>query len=112
MYLFDILRLASKTLFANKLRAILTMLGISIGIGAVITLMSVGAGLQKYINDQFAGAGTTTIAVMPGRMRTGMNGSAFAGSTTLTMSDYRVVAASLNNVTSVGASFARHGNFI
>ena len=109
---FDLLRLATKTLFANKLRAILTMLGISIGIGAVITLMSVGAGLQKYINDQFAGAGTTTIAVMPGRIRTGMNGGAFAGNTTLTMSDYRVVAASLNNASEVGASFARNGNFI
>jgi putative ABC transport system permease protein len=56
--LSESVRVAFRALAANKLRAALTMLGIIIGVGAVITLMSVGAGVQNYITGQFAGLGT------------------------------------------------------
>ncbi len=49
MKIVESIRLAMKALAANKLRAALTMLGIIIGVGAVITLMSVGEGVQAYI---------------------------------------------------------------
>ena len=49
MKIIESIRLAMKALAANKLRAALTMLGIIIGVGAVITLMSVGEGVQAYI---------------------------------------------------------------
>ncbi|TFG68190.1 MAG: hypothetical protein E4H27_08185, partial [Anaerolineales bacterium] len=58
MKIVESIRLAMKALAANKLRAALTMLGIIIGVGAVITLMSVGEGVQAYITEQFQSIGT------------------------------------------------------
>ena len=60
------LRLALKALTANKLRAALTMLGIIIGVGAVITLMSAGEGVQTYITEQFQSIGSNLFFVIPG----------------------------------------------
>jgi putative ABC transport system permease protein len=56
---------ALKTIFSNKMRTLLTMLGIIIGIGSVITIMSVGSGSQAEINSQFEtmGVGNITISV-------------------------------------------------
>lgn len=55
--------MALKSLSTSKMRALLTMLGIIIGVAAVILIMSMGNGLQVYINDMFAELGTTTINV-------------------------------------------------
>lgn len=55
--------MALKSLSTSKMRAFLTMLGIIIGVGAVIIIMSMGNGMQLYINDMFAELGTTTITV-------------------------------------------------
>ena len=60
------LRLALKALTANKLRAALTMLGIIIGVGAVITLMSAGEGVQAYITEQFQSIGSNLFFIIPG----------------------------------------------
>ena len=57
--------IAIRSLFANKLRSALTMLGLIIGVGAVITLMSLGSGLQNYIASTFEGLGTNTVYVQP-----------------------------------------------
>ena len=48
-------RIAFRGLAANKLRAALTMLGILIGVAAVITLLSIGDGVTRYVADQFSG---------------------------------------------------------
>ncbi len=63
------INMALKALAANKLRSILTMLGIIIGVGAVITLLSVGNGVQAYITDQFQAIGTNLFFVIPGSIR-------------------------------------------
>ena len=55
MKLVESIRIAMRALAANKLRSMLTMLGIIIGVGAVIALMSIGRGVEKYVTDQFAG---------------------------------------------------------
>jgi putative ABC transport system permease protein len=60
------MRLALRALTTNKLRSALTMLGIIIGVGAVITLMSVGEGVQAYITQQFESIGTNLFFVIPG----------------------------------------------
>ena len=57
------IRLALKALVANKVRAILTMLGIIIGVGAVITLVSVGNGFSNYVTSQFEGLGTNLLTL-------------------------------------------------
>ena len=66
MKFWESLRLALKALLANKLRAALTMLGIIIGVGAVITLMSAGEGVQAYITKQFQSIGSNLFFVIPG----------------------------------------------
>lgn len=55
--------MALKSLSTSKMRAFLTMLGIIIGVAAVILIMSLGNGMTIYINDMFAEMGTTTINV-------------------------------------------------
>ncbi len=69
MMLWESVRLALKSLAANKLRAALTMLGIIIGVGAVITLMAVGTGVQLYITRQFQAMGTNFFFVVPGNFQ-------------------------------------------
>jgi len=60
------LRVALRGLAANKLRAALTMLGIIIGVAAVITLLSVGKGVEQYVTAQFQGIGSSLLFVFPG----------------------------------------------
>lgn len=61
--------MAFQSLFSNKMRSLLTMLGIIIGVAAVITLMSLGYGVQKDIEKNMAGLANNEIAVMPGGIR-------------------------------------------
>jgi putative ABC transport system permease protein len=65
------LKVALSSLMANKLRSALTMLGMVIGVGAVITLMSIGQGAQKAVQDQFNSLGTNLIFVEPGTTNSG-----------------------------------------
>lgn len=69
MKLLESLRLALRALATNKLRAALTMLGIIIGVGAVITLLSVGEGVQSYITAQFQSIGANIFFIIPGSLR-------------------------------------------
>ena len=66
MNLLESLRVALRALTANKLRSALTMLGMIIGVGAVIALMSVGKGAQAMITSQIQGMGTNLLFVTPG----------------------------------------------
>jgi putative ABC transport system permease protein len=74
MSLLESIRLALTALSANKLRAALTMLGIIIGVGAVITLMSAGQAVQDYVTDQFRSIGSNLLFVAPGSFGGGREG--------------------------------------
>ena len=65
MKLIDSVVIAIRALFVNKLRSSLTMLGMIIGVGAVIVLMSVGQGLQNYITSTFEEMGSNLLFVTP-----------------------------------------------
>ncbi|MFC1952254.1 ABC transporter permease [Chloroflexota bacterium] len=65
MKFIEFLSIALRSLLANKLRSTLTMLGMIIGVGAVIILMSVGAGLQNMIIDTFEELGSNILFVQP-----------------------------------------------
>jgi len=69
----EIFVLASRSLFANRLRSFLTMLGMIIGVGSVIALMSIGAGIKTFVSDQFSLLGANNIFVVPGKV--GQSGS-------------------------------------
>ena len=64
-------RIAFKALGRNKMRTVLTMLGMIIGVAAVITMVALGAGAQSQIADQIKGAGTNTITIFPGTVNAG-----------------------------------------
>ncbi|MCS7283712.1 MAG: ABC transporter permease [Anaerolineae bacterium] len=65
MNLAESLRVALRALGANKLRSALTMLGIVIGVAAVITLMAAGTGVQVFVTEQFQGIGSNLLFVLP-----------------------------------------------
>lgn len=71
MKFMESIYIAMRALAANKMRSILTMLGIIIGVGAVITLMSVGRGVEQYVTSQFESAGTNMLLVVPGQLNQG-----------------------------------------
>jgi putative ABC transport system permease protein len=64
----EVFRVALSALRANKLRSLLTMLGIVIGVGAVIAMDGIGRGAQRAINDRITALGTTLLTVNPGQV--------------------------------------------
>lgn len=70
----QIFTLALKSIWRNKTRSFLTMLGIIIGVASVILLVSIGQGLQLYITKQFESLGTNLIVVLPGQVSLGGSG--------------------------------------
>ncbi|MEA1959817.1 MAG: ABC transporter permease [Bacillota bacterium] len=66
MKLYTIFKQSLKAIFTNKGRSFLTTLGIVIGIGSVIALISLGTGVKSSISDQISTLGTTNITIMPG----------------------------------------------
>ena len=71
MSIFMTLRIALKALNRNKMRTMLTMLGMIIGVGAVITMVALGKGAQTTIEEQVKAAGTNLINVMSGNFSQG-----------------------------------------
>ena len=62
--------MAWASIVANRMRSILTMLGIIIGVAAVITLVSIGNGVTKQVTDSISSLGSNLLIVMPGAPRT------------------------------------------
>src|SRR4029077_16238866 len=85
------LRVALDSLLANKLRSSLTMLGMVIGVGAVITLMSIGQGAQAAVQEQFNSLGTNLIFVEPGTTNAGGVKTQAGSVQTLTYDDAKAI---------------------
>ncbi len=102
--------LAIRSLLANKLRSSLTMLGMIIGVGAVIVLMSVGAGLQNMITSTFEELGTNLLMVQPSNPEApGIMGALYGASTaSLTMDD----AEAMSRIRSVTGVAPTNENFV
>ncbi|MBE8949298.1 MAG: ABC transporter permease [Quinella sp. 3Q1] len=98
MLFTELLKMAWRSLGANKLRSFLTMLGVIIGVTSVIALVSVGMGVKKNILDNISRLGSNMLIVMPGSAnRGGMRGA--AGSViTLTYDDAEAIKNKIKNV--------------
>ncbi|MBI1801718.1 MAG: ABC transporter permease, partial [Chloroflexi bacterium] len=91
MNLWESLRVAWGALASNKLRALLTMLGVIIGVAAVISMVAIGAGAQERVARQFKALGTNLLFVQPGKAKqAGVVGA--AGSVPLTEEDAWAIA--------------------
>ena len=86
------LRVALRALRRNTLRSILTALGIIIGVGAVITMVSIGNGAKAQVEAQVASLGQNLITVMPGSFSSGGMRGGFGSSATLTPEDAEAIA--------------------
>jgi putative ABC transport system permease protein len=71
MLLWTVILSALKSLWANKMRSFLAMLGIIIGVGAVIAMLAIGAGAQKQITARFESMGTNLLFIRPAQKGTG-----------------------------------------
>jgi len=85
------LRIALKALTRNKLRAFLTMLGIIIGVGAVIAMVAIGEGAKSTIRAQIASLGTNVLIIMPGTSNQGGVRAGFGSVNTLVDGDARAM---------------------
>jgi putative ABC transport system permease protein len=86
MLLGETIVVAFQSIRANKLRAVLTMLGIIIGVAAVITMVALGSGAQKAVEDRIAALGANVLTVFAGQGRFG--GIRITDQTILSTDDY------------------------
>jgi putative ABC transport system permease protein len=89
MLLGETVAVAFQSIRANKLRAVLTMLGIIIGVGAVITMVALGSGAQKAVEDRIAALGANVFTVRSGQARFG--GIRITDRTILSTDDYEAL---------------------
>jgi len=92
------LRIALRALGRNKLRAFLTMLGIIIGVGAVIAMVAIGEGAKSTIRSQIAALGTNVLIILPGSNVQGGVRAGFGNVNTLLDSDAKAMARELQSV--------------
>jgi putative ABC transport system permease protein len=85
------LRLAAGALGRRKLRSALTVLGVVVGVGAVIAMVSVGQGADAMVQAQIGSLGTNLIMVFPGATTAGGVRSGWGGASTLTVADARAI---------------------
>jgi macrolide transport system ATP-binding/permease protein len=99
---YENLRTAIRSLWKNRMRAILTALGILIGVGAVIAMVSVGQGASQSVSQRIEGLGSNLLTVIPGSMRAeGGVRQGFGSVTTLTYADAEAIRDQVPNVTGV-----------
>ncbi len=91
-------RIAYRSLRANRMRSVLTMLGMIIGVAAVIAMVAIGAGANERISAQIASVGSNLLLVLPGSTTSGGLRSGFGGAPTLTMGDARAIGRELSAV--------------
>jgi putative ABC transport system permease protein len=114
--LVESFRIAIRALNANKVRSLLTMLGVIIGVAAVILLVSIGTGVQSQITGQIAGLGSNLLYVFPGKLDGSSGGPGGGGAgKKLTIDDVKYLQSRLGPSNLVipelaGAGDLRHFN--
>jgi putative ABC transport system permease protein len=103
MNLLMIIRVAFRALVRNKMRAVLTMLGIIIGVGAVIAMVSIGQGAQASVQAQIESIGTNLLFVSAGAQNVGgvRSGTGDSGTNTLTVEDLEAIKREVPSVSMV-----------
>ncbi|MBS4027864.1 MAG: ABC transporter permease [Ignavibacteriales bacterium] len=91
MRFFEILRIAFDALLRNKMRSLLTMLGIIIGVGAVIAMVAIGQGAQTSVEAQINSLGTNVLLIFPGNTTRGGVSVGAGSNTTLTEDDAKAI---------------------
>ena len=110
----SLIRIAWRALLRNKFRAFLTMLGIIIGVGAVITMVAIGEGSKQSIRDQLSSMGSNMVTVRPYSNMT-VGGGARLGSTglqTLKLEDATAIQKQAQFITAISPAVSANGQAI
>jgi putative ABC transport system permease protein len=108
----EIISIAIGALLSNKLRTLLTMLGVIIGIASVIAITSVGQGIQKATEQQIQSLGTDVLQILPGEARTGGISRGVGSSSTLTIEDTQAIQQQVQTAQFVSAYLQRPGQVV
>ncbi len=98
MNLLKVLKIAVRALTRNTMRSVLTMLGIIIGVGAVIAMVAVGQGAKAQVESQIASIGSNMLMVFPGSTTQGGVHAGLGAATTLTEEDAEAIQKELSSV--------------
>lgn len=101
MLFTELLKMAALSLIANKLRTLLTMLGIIIGVASVIAMTSVGMGVKQNVVDSISRLGSNLLMVMPGSSNRGGVRGAAGSVITLTYDDAKAIKEKIKNISYV-----------
>lgn len=109
MDIFELIQQSIKALSLNKMRTGLATLGIVIGIGSVIALISLGQGSQKAVESQIQSLGANLLTVIPGSQNNGVVRGAAGSTTTLTLDDALAIqnSSQVNTVKSVSPEYSK-----
>lgn len=99
--------IAFQGLKANKMRSILTMLGIIIGVAAVIAMVSIGMGVREKVESSIAGLGSNLIIVTPGASSASGSRQAAGSGITLTEKDAQAISREISGVSAVAPTVSR-----
>ena len=114
MDLLSIIRVAFRALQRNKMRAALTMLGIIIGVSAVVAMVSIGQGAQAAVQAQIDSIGTNLLFVSAGAQNVGgvRSGTGDSGTNTLTVEDLDAIKREVPSVAMVTPSVTARGQLV
>lgn len=114
MKLFNLIRIALKALQRNKLRAFLTMLGIIIGVAAVIAMVAIGQGSKQSIQDQLSSMGSNMITIRPSSNQTVGGGARLdaSGLKSLTLDDVSAIQKQATYINAVSPAVQAKGQAI
>lgn len=114
MKLSNLLQIAIKALQRNKLRALLTMLGIIIGVAAVIAMVAIGQGSKQSIQNLLSGMGSNMITIFPFSNTTVGGGARLgqSGLQTLTLNDVKAIQAGAADIKEVSPAVSGRGQVI
>lgn len=114
MNIATLLQMALRALQRNKVRALLTMLGIIIGVASVITMVAIGQGSKKSIQDQLSSMGSNMITVRPFSNITVGGGARLdaTGLQTLTLADVKVIQSHAKYINAVSPAVSARGQVV
>src|SRR5205809_440819 len=112
MRLFAIIKVAFRALRRNKLRTVLTMLGIIIGVGAVIAVVALGRGAKAQVEARIAALGQNVIMIFSGSINRGGVFTGFGGAGTLTVEDAQAMEKEVPGVVAVSPEVRTGGQIM
>jgi len=112
MNITTLLKIALKALVNNKTRTFLTMLGIIIGVGSVISMLAIGQGSKKSIQDQVSGMGANLITIFPANQFKGGVMMGNSASQRLSVDDYEAIAENCPSVSLVSPEIRTSGQLV